>query len=210
MWTFLFENNQYLQNRIMLHIGITGGIGTGKSFVSKIFKSIGIAFYDADKEAKEIMTKSQQVREALILAFGNQIYQSDSSLNRKWLSERVFKDAAQLAVLNGIVHPAVIQDAQDWANRQTGLYTLKEAALLFESGSYKSLDYTILVKAPLDLRIQRVMKRDGVSKEEVLNRIRKQMPEEEKEVLADFTIVNDEISALLPQIIALHKTLIGK
>ncbi|MBE8722575.1 dephospho-CoA kinase [Sphingobacterium pedocola] len=192
----------------MLKIGITGGIGTGKSFVSKIFKSMGIAFYDADKEAKDIMVKSDIIRKGLINEFGSETYGEDGALNRKWLADKVFKDPEKLELLNGIVHPVVIQDALDWTEKQRGAYSLKEAALLYESGSYKSLDYTILVAASLDLRLKRVMKRDHVSKEEVLDRMSRQMPEEEKKGYADFIIVNDEVTPLLPQVLAIHRKLL--
>jgi dephospho-CoA kinase len=191
-----------------IKVGITGGIGSGKSFVAKIFKTMGIPFYDADKEAKLIMTRSVIIREGLIQAFGEEVYFEDGSLNRKWLSAQVFNNPEKLELLNSIVHPVVIQDAVDWANTQTSCYSLKEAALLFESGSYKTLDYTILVVAPEELRIERVMNRDGVSREEVLNRINKQMPEEEKRKLADFIIVNDGIQPLIPQLYEIHKQLI--
>lgn len=191
-----------------IKVGITGGIGSGKSFVAKIFKTMGIPFYDADKEAKLIMTRSVIIREGLIQAFGEEVYFEDGSLNRKWLSAQVFNNPEKLELLNTIVHPVVIQDAVDWANTQTSCYSLKEAALLFESGSYKTLDYTILVVAPEELRIERVMNRDGVSREEVLNRINKQMPEEEKRKLADFIIVNDGIQPLIPQLYEIHKQLI--
>ncbi|TJZ54857.1 dephospho-CoA kinase [Sphingobacterium olei] len=194
----------------MLKIGITGGIGTGKSFVSKIFKSMGVPFYDADKEAKDIMTKSDIVRRGLIDAFGSETYREDGALNRKWLADKVFKDPEKLQVLNGIVHPVVIQSAVDWAEKQKGAYSLKEAALLYESGSYQSLDYTILVAAPLELRIKRVMKRDNVSEEEVLDRMSRQMSEEEKKGYADFIVVNDEIAPLLPQVLAIHHKLMEK
>ncbi|MBD1430916.1 dephospho-CoA kinase [Sphingobacterium litopenaei] len=191
-----------------IKVGITGGIGSGKSFVAKIFKTMGIPFYDADKEAKLIMTRSVIIREGLIQAFGEEVYFEDGSLNRKWLSAQVFNNPEKLELLNTIVHPVVIQDAVDWANTQTSCYSLKEAALLFESGSYKTLDYTILVVAPEELRIERVMNRDGVSREEVLNRINKQMPEEEKRKLADFIIVNNGIQPLIPQLYEIHKQLI--
>ncbi|NGF56891.1 dephospho-CoA kinase [Parapusillimonas sp. SGNA-6] len=191
-----------------IKVGITGGIGTGKSFVSKIFKTLGVPFYDADLEAKLIMNKDAKVREALIGAFGSQTYFDDGSLNRRYLSEQVFNDNEKLALLNSIVHPAVIQDSIDWSNRQHAPYILKEAALLYESGSYKNLDYTILVTAPEELRIQRVMQRDHVDREEVLRRMAKQMPEAEKLQYADFLIHNDEKIPLLPQVLAIHNTLI--
>lgn len=193
-----------------LKVGITGGIGTGKSFVSKIFKTMGIPFYDADLEAKLIMVKDNNIRSALVKAFGPETYFEDGSLNRAHLSKQVFDNSQRLEMLNNIVHPAVIRAGVDWSNAQNGPYSLKEAALLYESGSYKKLDYTILVTAPQELRIARVMKRDKVSREEVLNRIQKQMPEEEKLKFADFVIHNDEQQPLLPQIINIHHTLLKR
>lgn len=193
-----------------LKVGITGGIGTGKSFVSKIFKTMGIPFYDADLEAKLIMVKDNNIRSALVKAFGPETYFEDGSLNRVYLSKQVFDNSQRLEMLNNIVHPAVIRAGVDWSNAQNGPYSLKEAALLYESGSYKKLDYTILVTAPEELRIARVMKRDKVSREEVLNRIQKQMPEEEKLKFADFVIHNDEQQPLLPQIINIHHTLLKR
>lgn len=193
-----------------LKVGITGGIGTGKSFVSKIFKTMGIPFYNADLEAKLIMVKDNNIRMALVKAFGPETYFEDGSLNRVYLSKQVFDNSQRLEMLNNIVHPAVIRAGVDWSNAQNGAYSLKEAALLYESGSYKKLDYTILVTAPEELRIARVMKRDKVSREEVLNRIQKQMPEEEKLKFADFVIHNDEQQPLLPQIINIHHTLLKR
>lgn len=188
-----------------LKIGITGGIGVGKSMVSRIFKVLGVPTYDADREAKDIMVKSDAVRAALIETFGAEVYFPDASLNRAWLAKKVFSDAKELEKLNAIVHPAVIKDAEDWAAAQTTLYSVKEAALLFESGSYKSLDYCILVSSPEALRIKRVMDRDQVSEEEVRRRISKQMPEAEKEKLADFIIHNDEDHSLIEQVMHLHQ-----
>ncbi len=191
------------------NIGITGGIGTGKSYVSKIFKALGIPFYDADQQAKSIMVSNEKLILLLKDAFGPQVYLEDGTLNRKWLSSEVFNNENKLKLLNSIVHPIVIEAGKDWANRQMAPYTLKEAALLFESGSYSLLDATILVKAPLDVRIDRVMKRDNIKREEVLKRIANQMPEEEKEKLADYIIINDGVLPLLPQIEKIHKDILS-
>ena len=188
-----------------LKIGITGGIGVGKSLVTKIFKILAVPTYDADKEAKDIMVRSEAVRAALLKTFGSEVYFEDGTLNRTWLSSRVFKDEAELQKLNAIVHPAVIKAAEDWAAAQSAPYSLKEAALLFESGSYRSLDYCILVSSPEELRIQRVMQRDQVDEEEVRRRMSKQMPEKEKEALADFIIYNDDDHSLIKQVMALHQ-----
>ncbi len=191
-----------------LKIGITGGIGVGKSVVTKIFKILGIPTYDADREAKDIMVKNDAVRQSLMQTFGKEVYFEDGSLNREWLGKRVFGDAEELKKLNGIVHPAVIKDGEDWAAAQTSIYSVKEAALLFESGSYKALDFTILVVSPLELRIERVMQRDKVDREEVLGRINKQMPEEEKEKLSDCIVYNDDEHSLIEQVMELHQKFI--
>lgn len=193
-----------------LKIGITGGIGVGKSVVTRIFKVLGIPTYDADKEAKDIMVKNDAVRNSLISTFGSETYFEDGSLNREWLSSRVFSNSEELKKLNAIVHPAVIKDGEDWAAAQTSLYSVKEAALLFESGSYKSLDFNILVSSPLEVRIERVMERDRVDREEVLRRIGKQMPEKEKEELCDFIIFNDDEHSLIEQVMNLHQRFISK
>ncbi|MGX1641491.1 dephospho-CoA kinase [Sphingobacterium sp.] len=191
-----------------LKIGITGGIGVGKSVVTKIFKVLGIPTYDADREAKDIMVKNDAVRQSLMQTFGKEVYFEDGSLNREWLGKRVFGDAEELKKLNAIVHPAVIKDGEDWAAAQTSIYSVKEAALLFESGSYKALDFTILVVSPLELRIERVMQRDKVDREEVLRRINKQMPEEEKEKLSDCIVYNDDEHSLIEQVMELHQKFI--
>lgn len=187
-----------------IKVGITGGIGSGKSFVAKIFQALGVPVYDADKEAKDLMNTNATIKEALINVFGTEVFDADAKLNRSYLSSLVFKNQEKLNQLNMIVHPAVIQHGSDWANKQKYAYSLKEAALLFESGSYQSLDYTILVSAPEPVRIQRVMLRDAVDEQQVVDRINKQMPEDEKVLLADFVVVNDGKEALLPQVLKLH------
>ncbi len=126
-------------------------------------------------------------------------------LDRAFLAQQIFSDKEKLELVNGIVHPIVIQAAKDWAEQQKARYSLKEAALLFESGSYKDLDYTILVTAPLSVRVQRVMERDGVTEEQVMERISKQLTDEEKIKMADFIIINDGITPLLPQVWSLHQ-----
>lgn len=192
-----------------IKVGITGGIGVGKSYVAKIFKTMGIPVYDADTEAKKLMKSHPDIKENLIREFGENTYTKEGELDNKYLAKLVFDNTEKLNKLNAIVHPVVIQHGRDWGERQKTEYSLKEAALLFESGSYKELDYTILVTAPIDVRIARVMGRDGVDREAVLQRIAKQMPEDEKATLADFTVANDGVSALLPQIMEIHKKLIA-
>jgi len=192
-----------------MKIGITGGIGSGKSYVSRIFRALGVPCYDADREAKELMNSDRHIREALVKAFGPGVYGSDGLLDRACLSTLVFRDREKLDVLNGIVHPIVIRHAEEWAAAQAHPYSLKEAALLFESGSYRLLDRTVLVSAPEEERIRRVMRRDSISREQVEQRIGKQMPEEEKAKLADFVIVNDGETPLLPQVLTLHEAFLA-
>ncbi|MDF2517389.1 MAG: dephospho-CoA kinase [Sphingobacterium sp.] len=187
-----------------LKIGITGGIGSGKTFICRLFEALGIPVYNADEEAKKLMNTDVRIKEKLIAQFGAATYK-DGLLDRAFLANMVFSDKDKLELLNSIVHPIVIQEAKDWAERQTTRYSLKEAALLFESGSYKELDYTILVTAPMDIRIQRVIERDDATEQQVRERINKQLSDEEKLQLADFVIVNDGITPLLPQVWKLHQ-----
>jgi len=187
-----------------LKIGITGGIGSGKTFICRLFEALGIPVYNADEEAKRLMNTDIRIKEKLIAQFGEATYK-DGLLDRAFLANMVFSDKDKLELLNGIVHPIVIQEAKDWAERQTTRYSLKEAALLFESGSYKELDYTILVTAPIDIRIQRVIERDGTTEPQVWERMNKQLSDEEKLQLADFVIVNDGITPILPQVWTLHQ-----
>ena len=186
-----------------IKVGIAGGIGSGKTIICHVFKVLGIPVYNADLEAKLIMNKSDQVRLAVMQEFGDEAY-SNGVLNRAFLAAQVFNDAAKLAQLNRIVHPAVIQAAEDWADAQTAPYSLKEASILFESGSYEKVDYSILVTAPIEIRIARVMERDQVTREQVLARMNNQMSDEEKTKLADFVIINDGITPIIPQVMALH------
>jgi dephospho-CoA kinase len=188
----------------MLKIGITGGIGSGKSIVTNIFKVLGIPVFDADSAAKTIMNENEELKLALQKEFGTEAYQ-DNQLNRKYLADIVFKDAYRLEVLNSLVHPASIAAGLAWTGQQTAPYTIKEAALLFEAGSAFNLDYIIGVFAPQAVRIKRVMDRDGVSREDVLNRMSRQINEEMKMKLCDFVIVNDEQQLVIPQVMKLHE-----
>ena len=188
----------------MLRIGLTGGIGSGKSTVARIFEVLGIPVYKADDEAKRLMTEDVTLRSNIISSFGEASYTNDI-LNRKYLSEQVFNDSEKIKLLNSLVHPATLKDAAEWMEKQKAPYVIKEAALIFESGSEKILDYVIGVKAPLALRIERTIKRDNVTSDEVQARIDLQMDEEEKLHLCDYIIVNDEKQMLIPQVLALHE-----
>ncbi len=192
----------------MLKIGLTGGIGSGKTTVAKVFEVLGIPVYYADDAAKELMYKNKQLKQQLISHFGTATYFDNGELNRKHLSSIVFADKEKLALLNSLVHPATIADAQQWFSKQTAAYVVKEAALLFESGTAEGLDYVIGVTAPFTVRIKRVMDRDAVTAEEVKRRMANQIDEQLKMKLCDFVLHNNEQQLLLPQITALHEKLI--
>jgi dephospho-CoA kinase len=190
----------------MLKVGITGGIGSGKTTVSKIFEVLGVPVFYADDHAKRVMVEDSILIDAIKQEFGNESYLDDGSLNRKYIANIVFNDAARLDKLNAIVHPATFRAFDAWVAQVGDVpYILKEAALLFEAASYKLCDKAIMVYAPLETRIARVMKRDHISRDEVLSRNAKQMPDEEKIKLADYTIVNDDTQLVIPQVLALHQ-----
>jgi dephospho-CoA kinase len=188
----------------MLRVGLTGGIGSGKSTVARIFEILQVPVFDADTAARQLMNESPSVREAVIKTFGEDSY-LNNKLNKKFISEIVFNDPQKLVLLNAIVHPATLQNAQVWFSSQLGLYAIKEAALLFEAGAEKDLDYVIGVSSPLPLRMQRIQQRDHFSPAEIQARMDKQMNEEEKMQRCDFVLFNDEKQLLLPQVIALHE-----
>jgi dephospho-CoA kinase len=192
-----------------LRIGLTGGIGSGKSMVAGIFKVLGIPVFDADAAAKNIMQTDPVLQQSIISAFGAGAY-PDGILDRKYLASIVFNDAYQLERLNALVHPAAIAAAKAWADKQSAPYSLKEAALFFEAGSTEGLDYIIGVYAPKHLRIKRVMDRDGLNREEVLARMQRQIQEEIKMRLCDFVIINDEQQLLIPQVLKLHEQFLAK
>jgi dephospho-CoA kinase len=195
----------------MLKIGITGGIGSGKTTVCKMFEALGVPVYYADDRAKLLMREDPDLIAALKSTFGAEVYLEDGSINRAYLSKLVFNDKSKLSDLNALVHPAVFRDAKIWQEEQKQAghsYSMKEAALLFESGSYQQLDKIIVVTAPEEIRLQRVMQRDGVSKEQVLARMRNQMPQEEKEAKADFLIDNVELEDLKEEVMKVHQALL--
>lgn len=191
----------------MLKIGITGGIGSGKSTVANLFEVLGIPVYNADLAAKRLMNEDVALKEKIKQQFGDDVYKNEK-LDNKYLAQIVFSSEEKLHLLNSMVHPATINDANAWMLQQSTPYTLKEAALLFESGAAELLDYVIGVTAPAPLRLQRVMQRDNSSREEVMARMNKQMDEEIKMKLCNFIITNDEQQLLIPQVLALHETLL--
>lgn len=194
----------------MLKVGITGGIGSGKTTVCKIFETLGIPVYYADDRAKWLMTHDPELVEAISNTFGQDAYSPEGQLNRAYLAKVVFGDNEKLAQLNALVHPAVFRDGSQWHHSQTDApYTLREAALLFESGSYRAIDKMIVVTAPLELRVKRVIERDQVTADAVMARIEKQWPEEEKVKRADFVVLNDGERLLVPQVLEIHRSLMS-
>ncbi len=193
----------------MWKVGITGGIGSGKSTVCKVFEWLGIPVYYADERAKWLMSHDPELRRNVIALLGEEAYSADGNLNRAYIASKIFHNEDALRALNGLVHPAVHRDGETWHLTQDAPYTLREAALLYESGGYRLMDKMIVVTAPVELRIQRVMKRDGVEKDAVQARIAKQWPEEEKAALADFVICNDGRQLVLPQILQIHKSIVA-
>jgi dephospho-CoA kinase len=187
----------------MLRIGLTGGIGSGKSTVAKIFETLGVPVYYADDASKRIMNENEELKADIQKKFGEETY-NNGELNRKHLASIVFNNPEKLALLNSIVHPATIQDAEEWMKKQTAPYAIKEAALIFESGSQEFLDKVIGVYAPEALRINRVMQRDSINRDEVISRMNKQINEKIKMRLCDYVVTNDEQELLIPQVLELH------
>lgn len=190
-----------------LQVGITGGIGSGKSLICKIFGVLGVPVYDADYRAKNLMTTDGILIDQIKKEFGSLSYNEKGALNREYLSATVFSEPARLEKLNSFVHPRVEVDYNQWVSvNNRSKYVLKEAALLFEAGSYLKLDQIILVTASQEIRIARVLVRDAHrTKEDIVKIIKNQMPEAEKELKANFIIRNDESELIVPQVLKLHK-----
>ena len=186
----------------MKKIGLTGGIGVGKTYVSKIFNQMGIPVFNADEHAKKCIVEDAILKAGVQLAFGENMYLK-GVLQKEALAKIVFNNAEALEKLNALVHPIVKQKFEDWCNLQFTSMVIKEAAILFESDAHLGLDAVVCVSAPEKLRIERVQKRDGSSVEQIESRISKQMAQVEKEELADFLIINDQVQLLLPQVLAI-------
>ena len=189
----------------MKKIGITGGIGSGKSTVSKVFALLNVPIYNADNQAKYLLNNDADVIKKVKQVFGNDIY-LNQELDRKKMAAQVFEQPFLLQQLNEIVHPAVFNNFDNWCDEhQQHPYILKEAALIFETILHQKLDAVIMVSSPEKLRIERVMKRDSITKEQVLARIKNQMSEDEKLNRADYIIYNDELQLVIPQVVQLHE-----
>ena len=183
----------------MKRIGITGGIGAGKSLVAEIIKAMGYPVYNSDERAKELTDSNPKIKEGLIHLFGEEIYQNDT-LNKFALAQAIFSDESLREKVNALIHPIVREDFNLWALAQNNSLVFNESAILFETGSFKKFDAIILVYAPTELRIKRIMKRDNCSENEVLKRMNSQFSDEEKYQLTEFRVLNDEQTPLLVQV----------
>jgi dephospho-CoA kinase len=188
----------------MKRIGITGSIGSGKSTVVALFAHLGVPVYDADSRAKLLMVTSPALIGGIKQLFGEEAYLANGELNRQQISAKAFHDKDILTRLNALVHPAVFKDFDEWSAQQQSPYVIKEAAIMFETDSYKQLDEVIVVTAPEELRIQRTMQRDNISREAVLSRMKNQFSQEEKLALGQYEIRNNETELLIPQVLHLH------
>jgi dephospho-CoA kinase len=187
----------------MLKVGLTGGIGSGKTTIAKIFELLNVPVYYADEASKRLYHTDKDLIANIKKHFGENIY-TNEQLNRSKLAAIVFNDPGKLELLNQLVHPPTIRDAEEWMKKQTAPYVIKEAALLFESGSASGLDFIIGVQAPSHYRIKRVMERDGIKREDVISRANRQIDEDIKMRLCDFVIVNNDQELVIPQVLELH------
>lgn len=193
----------------MLKVGLTGGIGSGKSTVAQVFHVLNIPVFFADTEARSLMHSDPAVRQQIITLLGTESYDTSGALDRKFVASRAFGDERMLAALNAIVHPAVRDAFRKWYDgQQNQPYVLEEAAILFESGAADGMDLNILVYAPEDVRIDRVVQRDGVSEDQVRSRMGQQWTDKEKMERADFIIINDGQHSVLSQVLDIHRALI--
>lgn len=190
----------------MYKVGITGGIGSGKSLVADMLLKRGVALYSSDSRAKELMASDPELRQQLVERFGSEVFCAEG-LNRAYLAERVFASNEELKALNAIVHPRVMADFEQWAEKQSGDYVVLESAILYESGFDGAVDIVVAIMAPEELRIERVIKRDGVTKEQVEERMRHQLSDEERCNRAKYAIVNIELDELEEDVEQLHRRL---
>ncbi|MHA7131321.1 dephospho-CoA kinase [Algoriphagus namhaensis] len=192
--------------KLPLKIGITGGIGSGKSTVAKVFQLLGIPVYTADERAKWLMANDPSLREKIKGEFGENSYDTAGNLNRSFLAEKVFSDPEKVKKINSLVHPAVADDFDQWVTQQRADYVLKEAALIFETGGEQKLDRVINVSAPLKIRVDRILARDSHRSLEQINKIiDQQLPDETKNEKADFVIKNSPNHLIIPQILTVHR-----
>lgn len=192
----------------MLKVAITGGIGSGKSLVCQVFKTLGIPIFNADAISNQLVEQDAGVKVSIIKLFGKEAY-INNNYNRKYIANIVFNQAEKLKALNELIHPKVIEAANQWFAKQKTPYAIKEAAILFESKSEQDIDIIIGVMAPEQIRIERVTQRTGCSKDEVIMRMHQQMPEDEKMKKCNYIIHNDNVNALIPQVLQIHEKLLN-
>ena len=192
----------------MLNVGLTGGIGSGKTIASKIFEILGIPVYQADAAAKSLMESNPILKNQLIEHFTENAF-VDGKLNRKYIADIIFNDKEKLHLINSLVHPYTIQDGIEWMKKQTTPYAIKEAALIFESGTQSNFDYIIGISSPQSMRLNRTIKRDNTNRELILEKMEHQLDEQVKMKLCDFVLQNDEKTLLTTQVIAVHEKLIA-
>lgn len=193
----------------MLKVGLTGGMGSGKTTVARIFEVMGIPVFYADVEAKKLLAEDHELRLKIIHAIGSESYDG-SKPNRQYIAQIVFNNPKKLAALNSLIHPATIQQAKVWMNKQTTPFAIKEAAILFESNSHKDLDYVIGVQSPEEVRIANIKQRDHLAIEEIKARMAQQMSQEDKMKLCDFVILNDYSHSLIEQVLLVYKLILTK
>ncbi|WP_437395174.1 dephospho-CoA kinase [Flagellimonas lutimaris] len=192
----------------MMIVGLTGGIGSGKSTVAKMFTELGVPVYDSDMEAKKLMAESEEVKAAIMDLLGKEAYRH-GTLNKSYIAGRVFKDPVLLEKLNGIVHPAVREHFLDWVHKQESPYVIQETALIFENNAQDNYDCTILVTAPVETRIQRVRDRDMVSQQAVVDRMKNQLNDEHKQDLAHYLLENLDLDKTKEKVKELHLKLLA-
>lgn len=192
----------------MMLVGLTGGIGSGKSTVAEMFRDLDVPVYDSDLEAKQLMVTSMEMRQDILDLFGDEAYKGES-LNRKYIADQVFKNTELLKKLNGIVHPAVRKHFLEWMEQQSAPYVIQETALIFENGVQDQYDATILVTAPLNVRLERVMKRDNTTEQAVMDRMKNQMDDNQKIDLAQFCIENVDLDTTREKVNQLHHKLLA-
>ncbi len=193
----------------MLKVAITGGIGSGKSLVCQVFKTLGIPIFNADDTSNQLVENNLELKSSIIELFGKEAY-INGNYNRKFIGNIVFSNPEKLQLLIDLIHPLAIQAAKQWFEEQHAPYAIKEAAILFESNAQQDIDIVIGITAPDAVRIERVMQRTGYNKEEVIKRIALQMPDEEKMAKCDYVIQNDNKTAILPQLLRIHEALMIK
>jgi dephospho-CoA kinase len=192
----------------MLKVAITGGIGSGKSLVCQVFKTLGIPIFNSDAVSNQLVEHDTGVKASIIKLFGKEAY-INNNYNRKYIAHIVFNQAEKLKALNELIHPKAIEAAKQWFEKQQTPYAIKEAAILFESKAEQDIDIIIGVTAPEQIRIERVMQRIGCSKNEVIKRMQQQMPQEEKMKKCNYIIHNDNVTALIPQVLQIHEKLLN-